>query len=351
MFSYQIYQEALYQQTLNSKDENLIKRALEVRKLVWKENFGTPTVEFLLEYEEEIKKLQKNFNFEETFEKKLEEVIEPPNNDGFISTLNSMGFMRNEITDIYSKEFLSFSENKKVLEIGAAYGVLSLECLKNGSTVYANDLDPKHLLILQEKWKKEKNYKKESLKLVQGSFPNEFDFPENTFDAISIIRVLHFFHPNEIQNSMKTLFKWLKPGGKLFVLNETPFLKNTQKFIPIYENRLKSNSIEWPSFCEDVSKYVEIYSSNLPKFLLFFTPEMLIREFKKSKFDIEKVSFVNQKEFPKTLVLDGRESCGGIAIKPFFKKPLPASLKGIDSNFNQFTFISIVERVPSKFQT
>eukprot|EP01080_Neovahlkampfia_damariscottae_P005512 gene5512-9329_t len=345
MLSYQIYQEALYKQAINSKDDLLIKIATETRKNIWKDNFGTPTVEFLLEYEEEVNKLQKQFNFEQKFEKKSQKVIEPPNQDGFISTLNAMGFMRDQITDEYSKEFLNYSKNKKVLEIGAAYGVLSLECLKNGSTVYANDLDPKHLAVLNKKWKKQKNYNEKSLIMVPGSFPNEFDFPENSFDAISIIRVLHFFHPNEIHNAMNKLYKWLKPGGKLFVLNETPFLKNTQKLVPVYEERLKTKN-EWPSFAEDISKYVEVYSSNLPKFLLFFTPDLLSRELKKSNFKIEKVSFVNQKEFPKNMVLDGRESCGGIGIKPVFKKSLPAPLKGIDSNFNQFTYISIVERVP-----
>jgi SAM-dependent methyltransferase len=342
-----IYQESLYQCALLSKDETLIKKSLSIRKETWKENFGSPSVEFLLEYAEEIEKLKNTILSNQKFEKKFEKIQEPPQNDGFILTLNSMGFMRTEINDLYSKEFLNFSKNKKVLEIGAAYGVLSLECLRNGSTVYANDLDSKHLQILKEKWGKDENFKPDALKLVSGSFPNEFDFPDDTFDGISIIRVLHFFHPTEIQTSLKKLFKWLKPGGKLFISNETPFLKNVQKFIPVYEERLKSNQHDWPSFLEDVSKYVDVYSYNLPKFLTLFTSDILSRELKKSNFEIEKVSFVDQQEFPKNMRLDGRESCGGIAVKPIFKSSLPSPLRGMDSKFNEFTHHSIVERVPS----
>lgn len=58
-----------------------------------------------------------------------------------IVTANKMGFMKSKL-DIFSNDFVCFANNQHypVLEIGASYGIASLEALKRGNSVIANDI-------------------------------------------------------------------------------------------------------------------------------------------------------------------------------------------------------------------
>lgn len=344
----EIVQEAFYQFSKKSKNVQEVNKCLEVRKALWKHNFGVPTIEFLQEYQNSIDEVELQLSKDQFLKiesKKQEKVVyeEPEAKNGFVKTLNTMGYMTPKPSDKITQSFIQFSKGKRVLDIGASFGVATLAAIENGaSEVYCNDLDYHHLEIANLKFKKMNSPSK--LVLVPGSFPEELDFPENFFDAICIIRVLHFFTGEQIEKSLRLIKKWLKVNGKVFIVNETPYIKNIQKFGVIYE-KIK-DEMEWPGIC-DTEKYIEVYTKDLPSFLHLLDEKIMKRELEKAGFYVDTVEYLDRKDFPDSLRLDGRESIGSIGIKrdESFSRPHP--LKGIDSSFNQFTYTSIVKRIPA----
>src|SRR5262245_33374185 len=115
----------------------------------------------------------------------------PEAKDGLIPTLNQMGWMTVGL-DAFSREFVDFSSTAPgpVLDIGAAYGIASIEALKTGARVIANDLDRRHLDILYDRAPKE--YVR-NLILKAGEFPNELNFSDYSLGGILACRILHFF--------------------------------------------------------------------------------------------------------------------------------------------------------------
>jgi ubiquinone/menaquinone biosynthesis C-methylase UbiE len=123
--------------------------------------------------------------------------------DGRTPTLNNMGAMTATIDQI-AREFLNYlkqphQQNYQVLEIGASYGAVALEAIKLDNIHYiANDLDLRHLEILECLAKSEEiENLEQKLELKPGKFPEQTDFAGNSFDAILVERVLHFFSPEK----------------------------------------------------------------------------------------------------------------------------------------------------------
>lgn len=48
--------------------------------------------------------------------------------------------------------------------------------------------------------------------------------------------------------------KLLAPEGKIYIVCETPFLKNWQRFIPEF-NRRVGNKVEWPGEITEPAEY------------------------------------------------------------------------------------------------
>jgi cyclopropane fatty-acyl-phospholipid synthase-like methyltransferase len=71
--------------------------------------------------------------------------------------------------------------------------------------------------------------------LAPGDFPEKPVLKEGSYDAILAVRVLHFFAPLKLEEAAQRMFKLLKEGGKIYVIAETPYLKNWAKYIPVYE--------------------------------------------------------------------------------------------------------------------
>ena len=137
-----------------------------------------------------------------------------PDKQGRILTLNQTGFMKIDLDPI-SKEFINSAKksNLPVLEIGAAYGAASIELLKSGASVIANDIDMRHLMLLKDQVPKH-CYK--NLYLNNQHFPTTTDFPENFFSHILCCRVAHFLTPTEMEIALDKIAKWLAPEGRLF---------------------------------------------------------------------------------------------------------------------------------------
>ena len=232
--------------------------------------------------------------------------------DGRYPTLNKMGWAINSI-DPYTQEFINFAAQvqRPVLEIGAAYGFATHATLKANAVVIANDLEPKHLQILQDITAKEL---RDKLILMPGRFPEELHFTENSLGAILVSRVFHFFDDQELELAAATLYKWLMVGGKAYIITESTYLKPWQKFISVYEARKKANN-PWPGLLKEPAKYNSKSAAQLPKYIHFMDPDILSRVFTKVGFKVEKVGFISRTDFPLEVQLDGRESVGIIVVK------------------------------------
>ena len=130
-------------------------------------------------------------------------------------TLNGTGFMF-EVLDEFADDFIQFSASAPapVLEVGCAFGVASLPALASGASVVACDLDQGHLDILNESAPEDQRAR---LECVQGQLPG-VDFGDERFSAVLCSRVLHFLDGAAVDASVRNMYRWLKPGGRLYLV-------------------------------------------------------------------------------------------------------------------------------------
>jgi len=237
-----------------------------------------------------------------------------PEANGFVKTLNNMGYMTSTL-DVYSKAFAEFSPHGPgpALDIGAAYGVATLAALKNGaSRVLANDIDARHLEILADR---APEADRNRLDLVPGAFPDGFELMPESIGSILICRVMHFFNGPTLERAAAKLHAWLASGGKVFIVAETPYLKNFSAFIPTYEAR-RAAGAPWPGFIDDVMAIAPERGAALPPQMHLLDPAVLTRVFTQAGFMVETAATFARPDFPEDIQLDGRESVGLIARKP-----------------------------------
>jgi SAM-dependent methyltransferase len=255
-------------------------------------------------------------SFTAAYAAKNEDITHMPEYDaaGRVLTLNKMGWMHPTIDDITAKfiEFCSKHKGAKVFEIGAAYGYASKAALKQGAFVWINDLDERHLKIFKDNIKEKELSSK--VVLVPGDFPDTIKLESDTFDAILAVRVLHFFEPPKLERAAEHIYKYLKKGGKAYIVATTPYIKNWAGYIPVYE-RKKASGDPYPGYFTNVGDYNKTSSKNLPNAMHFLDPEVLTKVFTKAGFKIEIATLLDRKDFPENMRLDGRESVGLIAVK------------------------------------
>ncbi|MBF0467220.1 MAG: GNAT family N-acetyltransferase [Nitrospirae bacterium] len=225
-------------------------------------------------------------------------------------TINRMGWS-SELPNKYSQEFIRFAETctAPVLDIGAAYGAATIPALMNGAQVYANDLNAVHLDDIRLRVKEEQS----RLILVQGRFPDKLDFPLDFFDAIHASNILHFLRGDELVNGITKIFKWLRPGGNLYLMLSTPFAGLFKKFIPVFMER-KKLGVKWPGEIENVREYTNHYL--IPDFMHLMDEDVLLPVLQDNGFIIEKAEKFTRSNLPAFYAFDGRENLGVIARKP-----------------------------------
>lgn len=245
-----------------------------------------------------------------------------PYPDGRVQTLNKKGAMSPQLDKI-SSEFVNFAAqpNKKVLEIGAGYGLACTEALKLGAKSYtANDLDARHLNILAKNVaaldKKYLSY----IHLISGSFPHDLKIKENYYDAILIARVLHFMTPEELTETLQASYKMLKPNGKVYAVMLSPYVKGYAAFIPEFEKRIQNQEPN-PGYIENLLDFSD--ATVIPKTdiketeqrFFFFDKRTAKSYFEKNGFVIEKNLEMPLAYPSKIWQLDGRENIGIIGKK------------------------------------
>lgn len=80
-------------------------------------------------------------------------------------------------------------------------------------------------------------------------------FQANTFDAVLCSRALHFLTGPDVESMVRAMADWLKPGGKVFLVADTPYTGFWARGTARYEEN-KANGDPWPGFIPDVTIYL-----------------------------------------------------------------------------------------------
>ncbi len=224
---------------------------------------------------------------------------------GMIPTLNQRGFM-NPTLDEYSKKFVEYAAtlSDEVLDMGCAYGVATLAVLEKGARVLAVDMDFGHLEILLQRIPEEQ---RTQLRTLVAMLP-EVDFPDQCFGAILAARVLHFMLGPDIELSVRKMRRWLKPGGKLFIIADTPYAGFWRSLAPEYEQKKQAGD-PWPGLIRDVRP---LLNNQLPPGMLpYINPldaDILTRVCRAAGFTVEEASMFGRPDNPEDKI-----HCGIVA--------------------------------------
>jgi hypothetical protein len=229
-------------------------------------------------------------------------------------TLNHKGFMLTKtdpLIDAFIKEAtLDCNRYNFALDVGAAYGIATLAVLEKGGKIIANDTNEEHLNEI-----KTKSRAVDSLNLMLGDIRHDIKLKPNSISCILISRVLHFFYGEEIINCLKKMHLWLKPNGKIFVSNETPYFGTVKNFIPIYE-RLKLEGHSWPGLIESLDYFCSEKAPFVSLPIHLFDKDLCQKVTKESGFNLVDLFYINRENaFPSNALFDGRESIAFIAQK------------------------------------
>lgn len=241
--------------------------------------------------------------------------IPAPASDGKIPTLNQKGYMTPE-SDKLSNDFIECAAawGKKGIpsvDVGAAYGIISLLALEKGAILIANDVEKRHLLILR------KNASKRNLSrlfLNTRSFPEQTTFPANSVGAILLRRVVHFLNPVQLELAMDKVTEWLRPGGSVFIVTMSPFHYSLKGFDAIYEEKLMKGN-PWPGEIFNMRSYIPDCAKDIPDYLHVMDTRPLIQALEKRGLVI-KQTYLFGYQRPKSRGEDVNGYCAIEAQKP-----------------------------------
>jgi polyketide synthase PksJ len=205
-----------------------------------------------------------------------------------IPTLNQFGYMKEEL-DEYSEEFILNSKNAKnpVMEIGTAYGYVSLKVLEQGARLIANDISQEHLDHLVSKTTKDKL---KNLSIINAAFPGDVDLPKNSLDSLLISRVIHFFDGITIERALDKIHDWLIEGGSLYLTSCSIYHYAVKHSMPEKYNALRSDDIYWPGIIENQKTMAKDHAPFVRDLFHVFDIPQLEELLPKHGFKIERIS-------------------------------------------------------------
>ena len=167
------------------------------------------------------------------------------------------------LRDPYIEYYKLISElcekGKKVLEIGAGYGLHSKIILDNKADLIAADISKISLKVLNERFKNSSN-----LKTIVCDMEN-IDFVENTFDLVVSAGSLSY---GDNKLVMENIYRVLKPGGTFLCvdsLNENFIYKLNRFFHFLRGNRSFSTIIRMPTI-RTLEMYKNKFSNSTIKY-------------------------------------------------------------------------------------
>lgn len=207
---------------------------------------------------------------------------------GMVATLNRTGVMVEHLIP-YSSEFAEYAGERggEVLDLGCAYGIASIAALERGARVVALDMEKKHLEILGQRVNDDARAR---LTLRQGILPN-VDFEDGRFTAVHAGRVMHFLTPEGVGVTLRKMFCWLEPGGKVFLSTDSPYFGYWASKAADYEARRLAGD-PWPGYIEDVAAHFEeAHVVGGPSLINALDPDVFRRECEAAGFVVERAGY------------------------------------------------------------
>lgn len=203
---------------------------------------------------------------------------------GLVPTLNNTGWMT-ESLDAVSQAFADYAAgiSDESLDLGCAYGVATLPALAGGGRVLACDMEARHLEILVQRVPAEQRGR---LRTQVGVMP-DVDFPAGSFGAILCARALHFLRGEDIALTIRKMHQWLKPGGRVFLVADSPYVGPWYQHAPRYERR-KADGDPWPGLVEDYRSLLPASANpaDHPSFIHPLDPDILQRVVTDAGFEV-----------------------------------------------------------------
>jgi len=234
--------------------------------------------------------------------------------------MNRMGRTSNELNEV-NRLFVDFAPRARapVLDIGSGYGIAALAAFDAGARVIANDVDLRHLEIIRAK-------APHPIETIAARFPDDLDFPPASLGAIHAANILHFLTGEELLLAARKMHEWLRPGGKVFTITGTPYVRTLEAFIPTYKQRKRSGQ-PWPGEIANVREWsTHPTIDELPDFVHFLDDETVSIPFAAAGFIIEKVEMFERRNLPEYLAYEGRENVALVAAKPSTPQSFGSSL-------------------------
>ncbi|MFE0729509.1 amino acid adenylation domain-containing protein [Streptomyces antibioticus] len=207
---------------------------------------------------------------------------------GMVATLNRTGVMVERLIP-YSEEFAKYAGDSggEALDLGCAYGVASIAALERGARVVALDMEQKHLDILGQRVNDEA---RQRLSLRQGMLP-DVDFEAGRFTAVHASRVMHFLAPDDFRLTLRKMYDWLRPGGKVFLSSDSPYFGYWASKAADYEAR-RDVGDPWPGYIDDVAAHFKAaHVVGGPPLINAIDPEVFRRECEAAGFVVERAGF------------------------------------------------------------
>ena len=227
---------------------------------------------------------------------------------GLIPTMNNRGFM-SDTMEYFAERFVEQAAacRSPILDVGCAYGIATRAALEAGATVVASDMEQGHLDVLLNETPDEL---RDKLTTRVGVLPG-LAFPNESFEGILCSRLLHFLLPEELRLAMRDMHNWLRPGGRLYIVVDTPYTGFWFSTATDYERR-KAGGEEWPGFIADISELLEdgqVPPGMLP-YLNPMDPDILRRECERAGLRVVEASFSGGDGRR-----EGRQHAGVIAVR------------------------------------
>lgn len=227
---------------------------------------------------------------------------------GMVPTLNNKGFMSTSL-DPVSAAFTVYAGQAKgwSLDLGCAYGIASLAALEHGARVIACDMEVGHVQVLLSRTPETT---KNRLNGVAAQMP-KIAFQPGCFSAILCSRALHFLNGEDVTTTVRAMADWLEPGGKVFLIADTPYTGFWARGASAYEER-KAAGDPWPGFIPDVTKFLpeDARSKRNMRYLNPMDPDTLARVCVEAGLVVEQAAFSGRPDQP-----NSRTHAGVIAAR------------------------------------